>query len=266
MGLIPCYNAAKYCEKVIEEAVSACHDLILINDGSTDGTQKILKRMASLHPKNIHLIEFELNRGKGFGLIEGFKYAADHLHFDALVTLDADGHVTHDLRGRRPDYNRGAGATTGGQRIVRGVARDRQLRSAVVSCTLAVVDRAQRVVRPEFGDAVLVQLRFAGDLADIHDIHGKAHADGAGGRHNICRIHAKRQVAHHVVGNARATAGPETDDVAGGPVLLIVIVVDRATDERLDVGAPVADEITERAAVLRVVDEDCRILAIRKHH
>jgi len=91
VGLIPCYNAAKYCENVIAEAILFCDDLILINDGSTDGSQEILRRMASRDPKKIHLIEFKSNQGKGFGLIEGFKYAAKHIHFDALVTLDADG-------------------------------------------------------------------------------------------------------------------------------------------------------------------------------
>jgi glycosyltransferase involved in cell wall biosynthesis len=91
VGLIPCFNVARHCEQVVRESSLLCKQLIAIDDGSTDGTKAILERLASQHPKNIHIIEFKKNRGKGFGLIEGFKYAAAHADFDALVTLDGDG-------------------------------------------------------------------------------------------------------------------------------------------------------------------------------
>jgi len=36
-------------------------------------------------------LSFPINQGKGFALLEGMKYAIDHLHFHALITIDSDG-------------------------------------------------------------------------------------------------------------------------------------------------------------------------------
>ena len=89
--VIPCYNVEKYCERVIQEAEQICTHIIAVNDGSTDDTALILKKMASKDSSRIHIITFPSNRGKGFALLEGMKYAIDHLHFHALITIDSDG-------------------------------------------------------------------------------------------------------------------------------------------------------------------------------
>jgi len=89
--LIPCYNVARFCEEVLREASIVCTQIIAIDDGSTDGTGAVLQKIASDHSKNIHVVTFPENRGKGFALIEGFKYALEHFHFDSLVTIDGDG-------------------------------------------------------------------------------------------------------------------------------------------------------------------------------
>ena len=72
--------------------------LIVIDDGSTDQTGKILQRLSSQHREKIHCITFAKNRGKGFGLIEGMRYAKEHSPFDGLITLDGDGqHNPEDI-------------------------------------------------------------------------------------------------------------------------------------------------------------------------
>lgn len=91
VALIPCYNVAQFCELIVRETAAICTYVIVIDDGSTDGTGAILQKIVSEYPKKIHVITFPQNRGKGFGLIEGFKYALDHFKFDVLITLDGDG-------------------------------------------------------------------------------------------------------------------------------------------------------------------------------
>lgn len=91
VALVPCYNVAQYCGPVVQELNSLCTHVIVVDDGSTDETETLLQKMASEYPQKTHLIRFPKNRGKGFALLEGFKYALAHFDFDVLATLDGDG-------------------------------------------------------------------------------------------------------------------------------------------------------------------------------
>jgi glycosyltransferase involved in cell wall biosynthesis len=94
IAIIPCYNVAPFCEKVIQETLPfACH-IIPVDDGSTDGTSQILNKIALAYPEKITLLSFSKNKGKGFALLEGFKYASTHFNFETLMTLDGD--AQHD--------------------------------------------------------------------------------------------------------------------------------------------------------------------------
>ncbi|PIS00944.1 MAG: hypothetical protein COT84_04795 [Chlamydiae bacterium CG10_big_fil_rev_8_21_14_0_10_35_9] len=90
-AIIPCYNVEKYCRVVIEKTLDQCSFIVLIDDGSTDQTSKILQELQSLNSQKIHLITFPQNQGKGIALLEGIKYALSDTSFDALVTIDSDG-------------------------------------------------------------------------------------------------------------------------------------------------------------------------------
>ena len=83
--LIPVFNGGS----VITEVIGRCrmHDLpvIVVDDGSTDGT---LERVARLEVDQ--LVRQESNRGKGFALRSGFE-SARRAGYEAVVTLDADG-------------------------------------------------------------------------------------------------------------------------------------------------------------------------------
>lgn len=89
--MIPCYNTEKYCKEVIRESLRWVSFLILVDDGSTDGTGMILHQLAKEHREKIHLISFSKNRGKGAALLAGMKYALSSCPFDVLLTLDSDG-------------------------------------------------------------------------------------------------------------------------------------------------------------------------------
>jgi glycosyltransferase involved in cell wall biosynthesis len=83
--LIPTYNNSKTIESVIESTLEYCNHVIVINDGCTDNTAEILIK----YPKII-VITHSLNKGKGVGLRNGFKKAAD-LGFDYAISIDSDG-------------------------------------------------------------------------------------------------------------------------------------------------------------------------------
>ena len=83
--LIPAYNAAVYLPELICRVKQFVCDsnLLVVNDGSTDDTKKIL---ADLQVTNISLPE---NFGKGAALKAGFRYAIEH-EYRSVLTLDAD--------------------------------------------------------------------------------------------------------------------------------------------------------------------------------
>ncbi len=91
--LIPTYNNAEKLEEVLRDVSAYCADILLVNDGSTDGTKEILSRWN----RQISIISYEKNRGKGYALKRGFE-EAERLGFVAAITMDSDGqHKAQDL-------------------------------------------------------------------------------------------------------------------------------------------------------------------------
>ena len=90
VAVIPCYNAARYCEAVIRGALACSNHVIVVNDGSTDETGPILLKLDLEFKDTLSVVELPTNCGKGVALLKGFKYALSHLDFDSIITLDAD--------------------------------------------------------------------------------------------------------------------------------------------------------------------------------
>jgi glycosyltransferase involved in cell wall biosynthesis len=87
--LMPVYNEAGTVLAAIEDALTAelpveRRELIVVEDGSTDGTRELL-RSAEL-PDNVTLVEHDRNRGKGAALRTGLRHATG----DYTAVLDAD--------------------------------------------------------------------------------------------------------------------------------------------------------------------------------
>lgn len=83
--IVPTYNNEKTIGKVIEDILKFSNHVIIVNDGSTDGTQKILKKYDSLE-----IISYPENQGKGYALRKGFE-SAINLGYEFAVTIDSDG-------------------------------------------------------------------------------------------------------------------------------------------------------------------------------
>ena len=90
--LIPTYNNIGSIQVVVEDALHYCADVIVVDDGSTDGTTEQLKTI-----KGIMLVAYQQNRGKGYALKTGFQ-AALQAGFSYAITMDADGqHLGKDI-------------------------------------------------------------------------------------------------------------------------------------------------------------------------
>ena len=76
--IVPAYNEVRTIAAVLDRVLTidlpAPREVIVVNDGSTDGTREELDRLRTLHPKLI-VIHAERNRGKGHALRLGFAKA-----------------------------------------------------------------------------------------------------------------------------------------------------------------------------------------------
>jgi len=81
---VPVYNELKYVGKVLDKILSYWPQVLVIDDGSTDGTGDVLETRS-----DIRLIRHRKNKGYGQSLIDAFKYA-DKQGFDWIVTMDCD--------------------------------------------------------------------------------------------------------------------------------------------------------------------------------
>jgi len=82
---IPVYNEAHHVRSVLAEVRRYSPDILVVNDGSTDGTAELLDR-----EPGILRIDHAANGGYGAALISAFAFALKH-DYDVLVTMDCDG-------------------------------------------------------------------------------------------------------------------------------------------------------------------------------
>ena len=90
--IIPTYNNERTLKRVIDGVLDITDDLIVINDGATDSTSRILKKYT-----DITQIYLPKNKGKGNALRVGFK-KAEELGYEFSITIDSDGqHYPEDI-------------------------------------------------------------------------------------------------------------------------------------------------------------------------
>jgi dolichol-phosphate mannosyltransferase len=82
---IPVYNEAKHLQTVLREVRRFSPDILIVNDGSTDGTSALLVQESGLQ-----VITHASNRGYGAALASAFQFAVGR-DIDVLVTMDCDG-------------------------------------------------------------------------------------------------------------------------------------------------------------------------------
>ncbi|MGE5608845.1 MAG: glycosyltransferase family 2 protein [Bacillota bacterium] len=81
---IPVYNERKTVSDVLDKVKRYHPEILVVDDGSTDGTGEILAAR-----QDIQLIRHACNRGYGRSLIDAFQYA-DERGYDWTITMDCD--------------------------------------------------------------------------------------------------------------------------------------------------------------------------------
>lgn len=87
--IIPCYNEVATIAKLVESVHRTSIrpiEVIVVDDGSVDGSGEQLKRLQQCHQQTLHVYTHQLNQGKGAALRTGFKAATG----DICIVQDAD--------------------------------------------------------------------------------------------------------------------------------------------------------------------------------
>lgn len=97
--IIPTYNERENAEKIIRAVLGLeqCFHILIIDDGSPDGTAAIVKQLINEFPDSLFLVERQGKLGLGTAYIAGFKWALEH-GYDYVFEMDADfSHNPKDL-------------------------------------------------------------------------------------------------------------------------------------------------------------------------
>ena len=121
--LIPTYNEKENIEAIVRKVVSLPGDfhLLVIDDGSPDGTAAIVKSLQQEFPEPLHLLERAGKQGLGTAYIAGFRWALER-DYDYVFEMDADfSHNPNDLIRLHDAAVRSTAGVVVGSRYVTGV-------------------------------------------------------------------------------------------------------------------------------------------------
>ena len=120
--LIPTYNEKENIEKIIRKVFSLAmpFHVLIIDDGSPDGTADIVKKLQKEFPEQLFIEERKGKLGLGTAYIHGFNWALNH-SYDFIFEMDADfSHNPEDLPRLREACLNGADVAIG-SRYIKGV-------------------------------------------------------------------------------------------------------------------------------------------------
>ncbi|MDD4979831.1 MAG: glycosyltransferase [Candidatus Omnitrophica bacterium] len=90
--VVPCFNEVENIKECIESIPRLVPntEIIVVDDGSTDGTAKVVEQLKRSSGHTIKLLSYKPNQGKGIALERGFKECGG----DVIIILDADMSVS----------------------------------------------------------------------------------------------------------------------------------------------------------------------------
>ena len=97
--IIPTYNEKENIENIIRAVfgLGKAFHILVIEDGSPDGTADIVRRLQQEYPDRLFMVERSGKQGLGTAYICGFKWGLEH-GYDYIFEMDADfSHNPNDL-------------------------------------------------------------------------------------------------------------------------------------------------------------------------
>ncbi|HID75312.1 MAG TPA: glycosyltransferase [Planctomycetaceae bacterium] len=110
---LPVYNEAKYVAGVVDGALAYGAEVLVVDDGSTDGTSELLAAR-----QDVLVVRHPKNRGYGAALRTAFAFAVQG-GYDVLVTIDCDGQHQPQLIPRFVEAVAGADIVSGSRYLRR---------------------------------------------------------------------------------------------------------------------------------------------------
>lgn len=120
--IIPTYNERENVEAMLSTVLSLAGDfsVLVVDDGSPDGTAEIVKQVKIASPERVFLLERAGKLGLGTAYIAGFRWALER-GYDAVFEMDCDfSHDPDDLLRLTAELEGGADVAVG-SRYVCGV-------------------------------------------------------------------------------------------------------------------------------------------------
>lgn len=120
--IIPTYNEIANISPMIDKVFSLPEpfDLLIIDDGSPDGTAAVVKKRQAEFEGHLHIIERKGKLGLGTAYLTGFKWALEH-NYDYIFEMDCDfSHNPDDLMRLHQMATQGYDVVVG-SRYIKGV-------------------------------------------------------------------------------------------------------------------------------------------------
>lgn len=121
--IIPTYNEKENAEAVIRKvmALSPAFDVLIVDDGSPDGTADIVKSLQVEFTGRLHLLERKEKNGLGTAYIAGFRWCLEK-NYAYIFEMDADfSHNPEDLPRLLDACTRDGAGLAVGSRYITGV-------------------------------------------------------------------------------------------------------------------------------------------------
>lgn len=145
--LIPCHNEQDQITETVEQLLELKYpdyEIIVIDDGSTDRTARIIKSLCD-RDERVRAVYLETNQGKAAGLNIGTLVARGEL----LLTLDADALLSPDslhwIAWHFEKYPR-VGAVTGNPRIINRTSLLAKIQTGEFATIIGLIKRTQRLL------------------------------------------------------------------------------------------------------------------------
>ncbi len=122
--IIPTYNEYTNMQRMVPVVMGLDERfaLLVVDDGSPDGTSELIEQFANRYSGRIHLIKRAGKQGLGTAYVAGFNYALEH-GFTYICEMDADfSHDPHDLIRLVNGVRQGKGDIVIGSRYCKGIS------------------------------------------------------------------------------------------------------------------------------------------------
>lgn len=122
--IIPTYNEAYNISDLIRQVLGQDEsiDILIVDDGSPDGTADLVKEAQNEYDGRLHLIERSGKLGLGTAYVRGFKFALEH-EYSFVCEMDADfSHDPEDLPKLIDEVKSGRADVAVGSRYANGIS------------------------------------------------------------------------------------------------------------------------------------------------